>query len=421
MNVEIRKRKDGTQYFSFLFWDGKKKVRLKRDEHPDFQTIIEAQKFANAKSAEYDCAKAKARQRLEWKNKFYKFKEFSNDYIKYCKSAQPNSWQNTERYLHHYVLYYFLDIKNSNNPNNWYLFYEQFKDWLEHEAETIHRPKRKISYSTKNHCIKCLNTFSTFLLRNGHVDPANVFKLKSFSSYKIGSRDSGDLVSVDEYGQVYDYLAKVDETVATFFQTAYFTGMRFNEILGLSLSSLYKGQFEDTTLALRLKNNSIDYCGYLMVESQPVHKSLKRNDDFSIPRKPLKSKKVISSKNTRIIPLTSKENFNNLVKLYKKQQELKSMVAYGTKDENYLFFSDVPYSRYIGLLHEAYKFLNLSFKGYHCCRHTRCTELVGQTGDFILAKFWLGHEKLETQQRYTHIYEKAALKSKKKHQTIDFV
>lgn len=61
------------------------------------------------------------------------------------------------------------------------------------------------------------------------------------------------------------------------------------------------------------------------------------------------------------------------------------------------------------------------YKSFHCCRHTRCTELVGETRDFVLARMWLGHTRQEVTLRYTHIYQQAAREAKRQVQEIEFI
>jgi len=172
MRVELRKRANGDEYFSFVYWDGEKRIRLKKDDHPQFGTWDEAEAWAKAKEAEYESARSRIIRRLKWRTQFYEFSKLADSYIDSCKKTQPNSWKNTEFYLSHYVLPFFLDVKKSNNPNNWSLFFEDYKTWLEEEAIGTKRSKKQIAYSTKNHCIKTLNTFLDFLVRQNLLDKA---------------------------------------------------------------------------------------------------------------------------------------------------------------------------------------------------------------------------------------------------------
>lgn len=421
MRAERRTYSNGEDYFSIVYYDGKKKVRLKQTEHPKFETFEEAQEWAKAKAASYDCLKARAMKRLEWKSKYYNFKELIDEYESWCKKAQKNSWKNTLFYLQNYVIHYFLDVVKENNPNNWPTYFEKFKNWLEEDAKTTRKPIRNISYSSKNHCIKSLNTFLSFLVRNGKADPANIYKITGFGRSTMNYRDADSLIPRKEFDHIYKRMLELDEQSAIFYQTCYFTGMRFNEVFGLSIDDLFPGEIEDNVLNKILDQHDIEYYGYIVLQDQPFDKARKRNDDGSIDRKPLKSKKAISEKNNRIIPITDKDLYNNLVKLYKKQKELQKKRVYGLKAKNYVLFDDLNVSMPKRFLESAYSLSGYKYKTFHCCRHTRATELVGLTQNFILAKYWLGHSRQETTERYTHIFQQSNRQAKNKEKLIDFI
>ena len=141
----------------------------------------------------------------------------------------------------------------------------------------------------------------------------------------------------------------------------------------------------------------------------------------SIKRKPLKGKPKISEKHNRLIPILNKEHFNSLVKLYKAQEKKLKHRVYGQNRKDYVLFEDLTHSRAVVELRKAYAQTKYTPKSYHCCRHTRCTELVGKTRDFVLARYWLGHARQETTLRYTHIYQQSVRAAKKKSQQIDFI
>ena len=421
MKVEIRKRANGSEYFSFVYWDGKRRVRLKQTTHPKFNSIEDAKQWAKAKVAEVDCARARVLRRLQWKTQYYEFTKLADGYIEHCKKTQPNSWKNTVLYLTHYVLPYFLDERKSNNPNSWSFYFEDFKKWLEDTALTIKQPQRPIAYSTKNHCIKTLNTFLEYLARNHLMDRANSGKMQGFSSNMINSRDAEALITPEEFKAVFNNLQELNPLVAVFFQTAYYTGMRFNEIYGISLDDLFNGEIEDEFLKKALDDYKIKHFGYVVLESQPATKIRARLPDGSIKRKPLKGKRKIHEKHTRIMPIINKDLFNNLVKLYKQQKELLEKRSYGRNPKDYVLFDGLTTTAASIVLRAAYSKTKYTPKSYHCCRHTRCTELVGLTRDVALAKSWLGHERHETTLRYTHIHQKASRTARKKEQNIEFI
>ena len=91
MRVETRTRANGEKYFSFVYWDGKKRIRLKQSEHPQFQSMDDAKQWAKAKEAEFDSAKARILRRLKWKTQYYEFSKITDQYVEQCKRDQPNS------------------------------------------------------------------------------------------------------------------------------------------------------------------------------------------------------------------------------------------------------------------------------------------------------------------------------------------
>lgn len=181
------------------------------------------------------------------------------------------------------------------------------------------------------------------------------------------------------------------------------------------------GELDDNVLRPALKDHGIKYYGYIVLQSQPTNKIRDRLKDGSIKRKPLKGKPKIDAKYDRLVPIIDKDLFNELVRLYKIQEEKFKKKVYGSNAKNYVLFEDMTHSETVVALREAYAKTKYKPKSYHCCRHTRCTELVGKTRDFVLARYWLGHARQETTLKYTHIYQQSANTSRKKKQMIEFV
>jgi integrase len=123
----------------------------------------------------------------------------------------------------------------------------------------------------------------------------------------------------------------------------------------------------------------------------------------------------------RIIPIIDKELFNSLASRYKDQEKLLEKKKFGPNPKNYLLFDNLTTTEASVALRAAYAKTKFKPKSYHCCRHTRCTELVGQTRDFVLARYWLGHSRQETTLRYTHIYQQSVRQVRKNKQKIEFL
>lgn len=245
--------------------------------------------------------------------------------------------------------------------------------------------------------------------------------MTGFPSSKINMRSADSLISKVEFESVYKILNERNPLVATFFQTAYYTGMRFNEIYGLSLDDLFSGEIDDSVLKKALTDHKLEYFGYFVLESQPAFKIRNRNSNGSITRKPLKGKPKIDEKFNRLIPIINKDLFNALVQLYKIQDQKFKNKVYGANPKDYVLFEDLTSTEAAVVLRAAYEKTKYTPKSYHCCRHTRCTELVGSTRDFVLARYWLGHSRQETTLRYTHIYQQSARVARKNKQKIELL
>jgi hypothetical protein len=122
------------------------------------------------------------------------------------------------------------------------------------------------------------------------VDPANVYKVTSFPAHLMGSRNANHLISEEEFGVVHGLLKDANSQAATFFETAYWSAMRFNEIFGLSIDDIFIGELDDNVLKPAMKHHGIEYYGYIVLESQPANKIRDRQKDGTIKRKPLKGK-----------------------------------------------------------------------------------------------------------------------------------
>jgi integrase len=208
----------------------------------------------------------------------------------------------------------------------------------------------------------------------------------------------------------------MNEGVADFFYIAYHTGMRFNEIKGLPMKFLYAGSLEGP-LGDELARYNFTTYGYIVLESQADDKATKRLPDLSFKRKPLKTRKSISAKDARTVPITDKGAWNILARRFNAQKKLLEKTLYGSDKLNYLLFDNLNGVALNSTLKEAYKDLGKKPKTYHCCRHSKATYLVGQTRSYFLGKAILGH-KSDVFDDYLHIYEMIAVQAKQSENDI---
>ena len=69
-------------------------------------------------------------------------------------------------------------------------------------------------------------------------------------------------------------------------------------------------------------------------------------------------------------------------------------------------------------LHDLSQKLQIPYRSWHALRHTRATHLIGTTGDFMLARLWLGHKKQEVLDRYVHVYQSIVRSAKQGKATL---
>lgn len=192
--------------------------------------------------------------------------------------------------------------------------YPKFRVWLEDEATLVRDKNVQISYYSKNHAIKALITFMKHLQQDGIIQIYH--SCEPFDESKLRERTIDDIISEDESWIVYKQLLNLGyQNEAEYFLFMFWTGMRFNEGLGISIADIYKGEITKDSFKNLLRRNLIyhndsanipddhlyRYFGFLTLSSQPNNdgsKAIVRDEMDQILRKPLKMKKAINEKNT---------------------------------------------------------------------------------------------------------------------------
>jgi integrase len=414
MYIEARKKKSGQTYYTFSYDKGGKRVRLKTSEHPYFTDLIKAREWADSQDAIRAAEKAYHQKKLSWKNQYYDFATLLQDYSKWQSAKAPNTYRNCVSYLDQWTFAFFLGVKKVGNVNNWHLFFQEFADWLQgsHEGKVL-------AASSVNNILKTTNTFITFLLAYNKISPDAARRLPTLPDHKIKYRTHEDVISKAEAAAVYQEMLTIDKDAAEFFLILYHTGLRFNELFGLSIKALFKGHTSNIPLHQELEKSGIAYLGYLYLESQIANPRKKREPDKSFKRKALKGAKVISPKNSRVIPIIDKAVWNILAKRYKAEMDNYAQLKYTSDKEDYIFFNDLDWNKATRTLREAYKRLRLRRKSHHSCRHSFTTNLVGETRNFFLVRTITGHKKDRNFELYLHIYEQIALESQQQSQSIE--
>lgn len=409
MRYELRKNQDGSEYFSFQYYENGKRIRLSKEEirtrfGKDVTTEEEAKDCLKLLETQFELKKFKILKRVTWEKEFYSFAKLLDQYTEVQQKKAPNSWQNSVFYLKHYVLHYFLSELRLNNIELWQEHFEDFRNWLEHKA-TQTKNDKPLAWQSRNHCIKALNTFLKHLENKNVIDRAK--KCPTFEEHLMNSRTIDDVVKPEEMEKVYQTLVEDGHSLeATLFRYLYFSGMRFNEALAVSLGDLFQGEIENEFMRKKLEAYKIDYHGYIVSDGQ-----LDRVVDGKIVRAPFKGQKTISEKHNRIVPVIDKELWNALVEIGAKKHDE------GKNPRDSALFEGIDDTTATRRLQEAFEKLNFSWRPWHCLRHSRATYLIGETGDMILARTWLGHTSPKTIERYNHLFQAITRAAKSKEAT----
>lgn len=412
MRAEYRKRKNGPGYYSLLYTDPHSQRRLRVPQKKilalygkPLTTLAEAKRMIQHLAPEYVPLQKRLEQSARASQQSAHRQKLLDFYHKRQAKVAPNSYRNNVHYLTHYVFTYFFERAHVGDVGRWHHHFEKYQEWLESEARSIRDPRRKLSYSTRNRCISTLNTFLQHLYRNRQLEVLHL--CPSFPKHLCKTRSLEAVIPEEAQQQVIAQLDQMGHRLeATFFQLLCQTGMRFNEALGISLEDVYTGQLQHSVLSQKLQQYEIPHHGYLLLKSQPAGQGRRLRDASGrILRKPLKGNKEIHEKHARLIPITDLSLWQRLGQLYNEQVTRQQQRVHGYAGDQYALFEGIDKSSSSVRLCRALKALGLPRWSWHCCRHSCATQILGRTGDLMLARMWLGHRSADVIERYVHVHE----------------
>ncbi len=205
---------------------------------------------------------------------------------------------------------------------------------------------------------------------------------EAFDESKLNEKTIDDVINEEESWKIYKKLLELNhQNEAEFFLMLYWTGMRFNEGLGISLEDIYKGDISRESFKNLLNRNKIfyqgsthdnylyNYYGFFTLGSQPDNqgsRTIIRDKFGQVLRKPLKMKKTINERNTRIIPIINDEIWNILARRAKEAfKEWKKRTNQTSNKASYLLFNGITQSTSRWRLVEAFDKANLPYRSFH--------------------------------------------------------
>jgi integrase len=444
MYLEERIDSKGKLYFRFSYVDHTgKRVRFPANKTPVFESREEAERWAKSQAASIESKRAFIAQREEWKKRYYDHSELLSLFERYQQEQAPNSWESSVGHIRQWVFYYFLTLHDRPNLNDWHIWHQDFRNWLKSDARNVVKRKQQpLATSTVNNIIASFNCFMECLIAHKRIDPTTIKKLKSFRPDFKARRGIEDIIPEDELRGLIAILKERSErfnnqtlnqkggrtrhmdpkVTAEFLYVLWNTGLRFNELFGLPMKAIHKGDIKHQLVSRELKTNGIIPIGYIYLDSQTEEAKFHTRGQFGeIPRKPLKSMKEISAKNSRTIPIESPEVWNILAARYQRQNILLKERRHGADQNNYLLFEDLNWNEARADLAQAFKDMKLPNKGFHACRHSFATLLVGRTGSQTLTRLITGHRTYKSFERYLHIFEEVSRAAEQSSNEIDLV
>lgn len=394
--------------FSFIYYDTTlgKNVRLKAAEIPsNIRSEIDAEEFCKKFDRKYDSLQRRLAEKMKWKTQFFNFEKTLERFQTSRKEEAPNSWQADEYYFNYHILDFFLNQKGENNVNNWHFHFEDFREY----SSSVPPLKQKIgdkrlSSATRNNIIKSLNTLLRFLWRRREVEAE--YKCRYYSKSLISRKSIESVIPDDQQKTIFERLTTDNPLAADMFWVALNTGLRLNELLGLSRADFFPGEPVYKPLLMSLKSLSLTPIGYLLLESQPSNSVVLRDSSGKVRRKPLKGKRIIGENENRTVLIFDKQTFNILASLWNEQRAKREQGRHGESPNDYLLFDGLNKNIYSNALKKAQRLLRTKFTP-HDTRHTYSTWLAEvSAGNFMLCKIILGHSNLDVTLRYIHMQER---------------
>ena len=299
-----------------------------------------------------------------------------------------------------------MGIKREGNLILWEEYFEEFRDWLKIFPPYKRKNGQKsLAISSMNHCFKALNTFLETIRRKKRIKIPQI-KCQLYPRKYLALKGYESVIDPSDFEKVFKAASELDAICADGYYIARHTGLRENELFGLSLSDFYSGSPQDEVIQKKCALYELKPFGYIIIDSQPENSLKIRDGNSHVIRKPLKHKNAILPENARVIPIIDKKAFNILVKRWREQRDLFNIQKYGKDRKNYLLFDGLNKNKYYNTMAKAYGKAQAKYHSPHDTRHSFCTEMARLTnGDMFFCQMILGHTDKKTTERYWHISE----------------
>lgn len=367
--------------------------RLNHELYPRFKNKEEAQEWIRTESAHLAGLKAE-RERIKLNNQKYpRLTDKLNLFIEY-KKTKIKEHKTLESYFNNYIFNFYLNIKNITLFESWHLEHDELLVYLQ---TTKSKKGTPLSPETIRKICHYLNDFYGFLESKN---------LTSKQLIKIEVKPTGDdnqRAMINAYWTTEAFnliMPQLSDESREFCTLLYHTGLRVNELMGLSRRDITMGQIKQ--IHQLLVSYQVDYVGYITLKGQ-----LDSSDGLNYTLKPFKSKTSLHSKYYRVIPI-SKETLDLIRDRLDRLNIPKFDPLINTEEESInLIFKGVNPTKVLRELQSVCRLNNLSDKTIlHYFRHTYVTNmLIKCNDDFNLISKFTGHSSLRVMSRYSYFIE----------------
>jgi integrase len=363
--------------------------RLSPDKHPVFTNKVEAQEWIKTKQAFLAGEKSRVAKIRANNQRYPQVQEKLKLYCDHKNEGKLKDLKTIEAYFQNYIFNFFLSQKQSNNLNEWSLFYPEF---LRHLRTTKSKKGTPLALETQRKICFYFNDFLEFLFKHKHT-------VSYIEKLEVPDAEDSELSLEEAYWteeEIERVIPFLSEDTRNLFIFGLETGMRISEMLGVTRQLYYKGDLPRKEIHENLVKNGIIYNGYLKLESQ-----LDTNKDGVFTLKPLKGKDKILNKWARYIPVSPR--CFEIIKHY--NNKIVGMGSLQDRDSNNLFWKDLTKARVNIEIQTACKQGGVFVKTTHSTRHTFCTNFLLKTSSEFLTKIISGHSSDKAFKRYLHLIE----------------
>ena len=214
-------------YAKIRYWQNKHNKVLPRSEHPNFLSKGEADVWCKQQNTKREQHKLIARHEalndIDFKNDLIgDWTSIIDEFVQWHQTTAKYSHDSARPWLKNYVIPFYLEKKAGFHL--WPEYYDEFRETL--LSARSDKTGRKLTYSSRNHIIKYLNLFLSFVKEKKKLI-GSFDKCKYFPKSLLNSRGVESIISPEE---IENLRMQLENPSLEFLYVLIHTGLRLNEL-----------------------------------------------------------------------------------------------------------------------------------------------------------------------------------------------